>query len=1299
MKRIKKNALRHLSEFLCITILSSAFLFNIRVNADIIPANSCELPANDVTGSIIYTQSDFGKEEFDFVQAGKVDEFFSPTDELWSILNTDVSHGASMQIGRNGYWTLSDAKQKNGKDIVGSVHEVSFDFKNTNYGHIYFYFCTVGNNRLNKGGLRISDNALQSVQDYGYTSYGSISSNKWYNIKFTYDTETDMAYVSVDGVVVDSYKAGFGGEFCSILYQRNDGTQALVDNITYTVKNNKFNYGVIKLTGTPETKYQSDVRWMAKEAETLCLIICAYEDDSLHKMTSVSYEYFDVVAGENTFSYTHTDKDSNYAKAFLWRATDKYIVPVINSVGLDNSLIIDSKLPLELTFDDTDDTSYAGCDIVQYESSDALLVNASTVGSIIFDAFVVGDYVISFDIASKATFSGTLTVQGGGSPSYVLEFDESGKINTAKGDFVSGYNSEYTTITLVYDADSYFFDIYADETLKIGKYFPGGGMTDKCVTFTLNFDSTSDSQVYIDNILAYPTYMQTSKCFIYDPWASPAPETKAVILSDENWFSDDTNEIEFMKDKVSLHKRSGVVCADGKKTILSHMPYEKNEEIMVPDEFFKIAYGFEIRREKNAIYVGDNIRLTLGANTMKVGNVNYGLSTTPEEKDGVLYLPLMSVMQKGLSQKIYSGFDTVNSGLMIFSLKKVNMPTGKSLQKLNDYCFYVRPTKEQWLNDYNNSPLKGVHPRVMATSEDFERLRNEIETDSTKKKWFNKLISYCNLQKNKAPLKYELRDGVRLMYVSDDFMHWITSYAFAYRITGDKTYFNTAWKHIESVSEMPDWNPVHHIDVGIMALGYAIAYDWFYDIMTEEQRHIMEKCIYNNMYWIVNEAHKSLDTPYGDPGMDDNHNVYCNAGVIASVIAFMDVYPEIGSHIAANTMRLLERFMCLFAPYGAYFEGPSYASISINYATRLFASMEPCMGTLYGMDKAEAFDMSGQYIMNMQSDVASFGFGDGDSNLKECPGIFWLYDHYEVKGRHRELADVLYGSNGADLVFALMFYDIEDNDEFESDVPLDFYYPGEDIIVTRNKFSQGQVFAGLKLGGTLHSHSHLDFGSFVYDANGKRWAHDLGADDYNLEYEWGFYDIFRRRPESHNTLLINPDSSYGFDINGRAKMISYEFNSDGIIAKTDMTELYGNKVKSAKRGFFFTDDRTSLVVRDEVTLNGDSDLYWLMYIDSNMEYVGNNTVVLTDKRYSNKKLRVEFLTSEEETTIGTESAVPFSDSPQIPNQNKNFGFKRLYYKVAGSGDVNITVKITPYDVEGSDINNYDTSMDNWSFEK
>ncbi len=153
MKHIRKNALRHLAAYLCIIILLPMFVFDISAKAQVIPVNTCELPASDIDGDIIYSQSEFEEDEFSVPKSGKIDEFFFPTDEMWSISKTDSSHESSMQIGRNGYWTLSDAKQENAKDVLGSVYEVSFDFKNTNQGHIYFYFCTVNNNRLNKGGL------------------------------------------------------------------------------------------------------------------------------------------------------------------------------------------------------------------------------------------------------------------------------------------------------------------------------------------------------------------------------------------------------------------------------------------------------------------------------------------------------------------------------------------------------------------------------------------------------------------------------------------------------------------------------------------------------------------------------------------------------------------------------------------------------------------------------------------------------------------------------------------------------------------------------------------------------------------------------------------------------------------------------------------------------------------------------------------------------------------------------------------------------------------------------------------
>ncbi|MBE7050295.1 MAG: hypothetical protein E7394_05930, partial [Ruminococcaceae bacterium] len=814
-----------------------------------------------------------------------------------------------------------------------------------------------------------------------------------------------------------------------------------------------------------------------------------------------------------------------------------------------------------------------------------------------FYAMIPGDAVFSFDFAQTGgPVEGKMTFESGNEAGHALTFTSDGNVISYNGIKITEYDEEVKNIAVVFKANQQHFDIYVN-----GKCVVRGCFTkirfDKIVNVELYFSAQGEkADIYLDNIMAYPTYEKISGAIIYDPDAKPIWD-KEIILTDKTWFIDEEREKAFMADKVSVHMRSGVVCVNNKKTTLENMPYVNGNELMVPSEFFKTAYGITPSVSDTTVTLKNNIILDLNSPKISVNNETYDIFCSPQIKDGIMYLPLCAIVEKGMSKNIYHDTTTTHYGMVIISDAEIDPGVGDVLQNLNDYCFYLRPTPEQWLADYNASPLKGQHPRVMATEEDFERLKKEIETNDRKKAWFKKLITYCDRLVNKRPLKYELRDGIRLLDVSNEFTDWTTSLSFAYKITGDKKYLDAAWKQIEAVAAFPDWNPIHHIDVGIMALGFGISYDWLYHDLTPDQRAIMERAVYNNLYWIVNEAHQDFYTVYGDPGMKDNHNVLCNAGLIACIVAFMDVHPEVGSQLGAHTMRLLERFMWLFAPIGAYFEGPSYASVSIDYAARLFASMEPSMGTLYGLDKAEAFDLSADYIMNMQSDVASFGFGDGNSDLKRSSGMLWIYNHYGIKGKRDAVADLLANpTGGQNTVEALLYYNVESDDAGNDTSGLGVYYPGEDLVLARNSFEPGQVYVGLKCGGTLHSHSHLDFGSFVFDAMGTRWAHDLGQDDYNLEWNWGFYDIYRRRPESHNTLIIDPDAGYGYELDGRAKFLSYDIRPKGVIAKTDLTELYGAKVTSAKRGFFFTDDRRSLVVRDEVSLTGKSDLYWLMCI-------------------------------------------------------------------------------------------------------
>ena len=71
----------------------------------------------------------------------------------------------------------------------------------------------------------------------------------------------------------------------------------------------------------------------------------------------------------------------------------------------------------------------------------------------------------------------------------------------------------------------------------------------------------------------------------------------------------------------------------------------------------------------------------------------------------------------------------------------------------------------------------------------------------------------------------------------------------------------------------------------------------------------MEKGAYENLFYTLNCAIEDPHTAYTTVLMTNNHNVFSNAGVMATVMAFMDVYPEIASKIGADIIRVLECFM------------------------------------------------------------------------------------------------------------------------------------------------------------------------------------------------------------------------------------------------------------------------------------------------------------------------------------------------------------------------------------------------------
>ena len=154
-------------------------------------------------------------------------------------------------------------------------------------------------------------------------------------------------------------------------------------------------------------------------------------------------------------------------------------------------------------------------------------------------------------------------------------------------------------------------------------------------------------------------------------------------------------------------------------------------------------------------------------------------------------------------------------------------------------------------------------------------------------------------------------------------------------------------------------------------------------------------------------------------------------------------------------------------------------------------------------------------------------------------------------------------------------------------------------------------------------------------------------------------------------------------------------NGDKVMTVINTSDLYGKErgVLSSRRGYLFTDKRSSLVIRDEVSLCRESVLRWHLNTDALIE-VDKARATLRDKDDKDKYITVEF-SSTHPIEVGFERALPLPTSPDVPGQRQNEGFYRLYCKTLADGDVTITAKINTCKDGVTLLSDYDVSIDTW----
>ena len=848
--------------------------------------------------------------------------------------------------------------------------------------------------------------------------------------------------------------------------------------------------------------------------------------------------------------------------------------------------------------------------------------------------------------------------------------------------------SKWTKVALVNKFASKVYDIYVNGEQVATNVPYAGTITAPIDQVTTILQNTANCHILIDNYKLYegdePRDIPPRE---YDPLS-----TDSIIPSDEAY-------AKMTENCVGLHLRSGVLTAKGEKNILNDKPFVENGRTLVPVRAVSEAFDIDVSYDDatSTVTLGDMASFVTGSREVTVGEKTLEIDVPAKVVNSRVYLPLRFLCEEVLGKKVYYDNSTISGGMIIISNEEFVPPsTEAELQELNDYLLFVRPDAERILDEYKASDVYGEHPRIMINKKELEDLKEDIKKDGFKKKWAESLIASADKSLNTPPPVYESYDGTRMAHTAAGLG---VTFGMAYLLTGDSKYVDAAWVQLKEVCSWMDWNPSHYLDTGENSADVAMAYDWLYHGLTDEQRKHIEEGLYRN--GVMRSALANHGQTWGGRlySLHDNWSLVCNGGVYLGAVALLDVYPEVSADCISQFTHGVEAAIKGFAPDGGWHEGPGYWGYAILPFLKMVDTSMGVFGTEYGLMSSQGLNDTAAFRLAIQSAQGTFNYADADESKPDYPvSLIYLADYYDEPGY--AAMSVKNGNGG---LYGLLWFDESISVDEEPSLATDHFYEGVQVATMRSSWLDSDSayvawVGGLEYGPKGGAHGHLDNGSFIFDTLGERWAIDIGRDSYLLD-GYGAPDIrrrfkiFRLRAESHNTIIINPDGS-GVDHNnmGYAKIDGIVSKEKGAISVMDMTETLEPHVSSAKRGLFLTDSRKSLVVRDELVLKKESDIYWHMYTKATATDITDTGLTLMK---NGKKLRVDFA-SDADFEISFGHAEAMEGMPTVKGENLNDGINKIQVKIKGSGNLKFTAKLSPEGVYTTPISDYDMDIEHWT---
>ena len=513
------------------------------------------------------------------------------------------------------------------------------------------------------------------------------------------------------------------------------------------------------------------------------------------------------------------------------------------------------------------------------------------------------------------------------------------------------------------------------------------------------------------------------------------------------------------------------------------------------------------------------------------------------------------------------------------------------------------------------------HPRLLLPKGAEKKLLKQINRDAVWKEIHTATLGEAD-RIITLPVSERIKTGMRLLAVSRENLRRIFILSYAYRMTGQEKYLVRAEQEMLKAASFSDWNPSHFLDVGEMTMGLGVGYDWLYPALSEASRRTIREAI-------VEKGFKpSYDTAYNwFVDAEHNWNQVCNGGLAFGAIAVAESEPEWAQKIIDRAIDKVRLPMRHYAPDGAYPEGPGYWGYGTLFNVLLIGGLESTFGTDYGLSQMPGFMQTGTYEMQMVSPlIKHFNYMDNSYEPESSSAPFWFYSKTQDPSVLCQQVSILQRDTAKkylkDRVLPAMLIWGAGAPMEKAVAPQETFWAGRGntpVCVMRSGWGDPNArFVGVKLGSPSINHGHMDVGSFVFEADGVRWAIDLGSEDYNTTETRGVdlwnmaqqsqrWDVFRYNNRSHNTLTFNDKLQR---VNGSAQIIESDSATARRFVKTDLTPVYAGQVDKVERTISLVDN-DYLLIEDEITAGKNyTRMRWTLMTRATPKILSDNTVML-----------------------------------------------------------------------------------------